>query len=64
MKLLTEGMMRIGWATPSFEAGKLLGSDSHSYAYDGHLVSDGTVLSIKCFVGVTYNVTYNVLYFL
>lgn len=39
VKLLTGGMMRIGWAMPSLEAGKLLGSDSHSYAYDGHLVS-------------------------
>ena len=39
MKLLTGGMMRIGWATPSFQAGKLLGSDRHSYAFDGHLVS-------------------------
>ena len=33
--------MRIGWATPSFQAGKLLGSDRHSYAFDGHLVSWG-----------------------
>lgn len=36
--------MRIGWATPSFNAGKLLGSDCHSYAYDGHLVSS----KIRC----------------
>ena len=40
VKLLTGGMMRIGWATPSFRAGKPLGSDYNSYAYDGFLVSD------------------------
>ena len=39
MKLLTGGMMRIGWATPTFPAGKPLGSDKNSYAYDGCLVS-------------------------
>ena len=31
--------MRVGWALPSFPAGKILGSDEHSYSYDGFLVS-------------------------
>ena len=31
--------MRIGWATPTFPAGRPLGSDDKSYAYDGYLVS-------------------------
>ena len=39
MELLTAGMMRIGWATPTFPAGRPLGSDDKSYAYDGYLVS-------------------------
>ena len=39
MELLTGGMMRIGWATPTFPAGIPLGSDDKSYAYDGYLVS-------------------------
>ena len=43
VELLTGGLMRIGWATPSFEAGKLLGSDDHSYAYDGYLVRVSSV---------------------
>ena len=38
MKLLTDGMMRVGWATSSFPAGQLLGADEHSYAFDGFLV--------------------------
>jgi len=37
--LLTGGMMRVGWATPSFPAGKALGTDKHSYGFDGFLVS-------------------------
>ena len=39
VELLTDGMMRIGWATPTFPAGIPLGSDDKSYAYDGYLVS-------------------------
>ena len=39
VELLTGGMMRIGWATPTFPAGIPLGSDDKSYAYDGYLVS-------------------------
>lgn len=39
VELLTGGMMRIGWATPTFPAGVPLGSDDKSYAYDGYLVS-------------------------
>lgn len=39
VKMLTDGMMRVGWATPSFPAGQQLGADEHSYAYDGFLVS-------------------------
>ena len=39
VELLTSGMMRIGWATPTFPAGIPLGSDDKSYAYDGYLVS-------------------------
>ncbi len=39
VNLFTGGMMRIGWAKPCFEAGRLLGSDDCSYAFDGHLVS-------------------------
>ena len=38
VKLLTDGMMRVGWATSSFPAGQLLGADEHSYAFDGFLV--------------------------
>lgn len=39
VKLLSEGMMRVGWAAPTFPAGQLLGSDDRSYAFDGYLVS-------------------------
>ena len=39
VKMLTDGMMRVGWATPCFPAGHQLGADEHSYAYDGFLVS-------------------------
>ena len=38
MKVQTEGMMRVGWATPSFPAHLSLGDDEHSYAFDGYLV--------------------------
>ena len=30
--------MRIGWATPTYPAGTPLGTDTHSYAFDGFLV--------------------------
>ena len=39
VKLLTGGMMRVGWATPDFPAGRALGTDKYSYGFDGFLVS-------------------------
>ena len=38
MKVKTDGMMRVGWASPSFPAHLPLGDDEHSYAFDGFLV--------------------------
>ena len=35
--LETAGFIRIGWAASAFKAGRLLGSDADSYAYDGYL---------------------------
>lgn len=40
VKLLTGGMMRMGWATPSYHAGQQLGADENSYAFDGFLVRE------------------------
>ncbi len=37
-KLLTGGMIRVGWATPTFSAERPLGTDKHSYCFDGFLV--------------------------
>lgn len=38
VKMLTNGYAHVGWASPKFQAGDLLGSDEWSYAFDGYLV--------------------------
>ena len=43
--LETAEFMRIGWATSEFRAGRLLGSDELSYAYDGYLARKWNRLS-------------------
>ena len=44
--LETTGFMRIGWATSEFRAGRLLGSDEHSFAYDGYLARKWNKVSV------------------
>ena len=51
VKLLTDGMMRVGWATPSFPAHLPLGDDGNSYAFDGYLVS---ILHVIILLIITY----------
>ena len=61
----TAGFMRIGWATSEFRAGRLLGSDEQSFAYDGYLARKWNKVSvtfgqpwkkgdrIRCFLNLT-----------
>ena len=63
--LETAGFMRIGWATSEFRAGRLLGSDEQSFAYDGYLARKWNKVSvtfgqpwkkgdrIRCFLDLT-----------
>ena len=44
--MLTNGYVRVGWASPKFQAGEVLGSDHWSYAFDGYLVCQ--LLVIVC----------------
>ncbi len=53
VELLTGGMMRIGWATPTFPAGVPLGSDDKSYAYDGYLVSSKFAQTTHCQLSIS-----------
>ena len=60
VKLLTDGMMRVGWASPSFPAHLPLGDDEHSYAFDGFLVRQ----YVYCIYSMTnvYACTYMYMY--
>lgn len=73
--MLTSGPMRIGWMEVSSQAGKELGSDDKSWAFDGfrvsisflllvfrHLILSGMAGTVGyCFVGSSIYMYFNVI---